>query len=92
MKLGRSSLITKLIILVLAVYAAVTLVTLQSQISDKRAEAASLQTQIAAAEQENQRLSDAIEAANTAEGVRSIARSKLGFVTEGELVFYDVGN
>lgn len=91
MKLGRSSLITKLVILALAVYAAVTLVTLQAQIADKRAEAASLQAEITACEQENQRLGDAIEAANTAEGVQDIARSKLGFVTEGELVFYDVG-
>ncbi len=92
MKLGRSSLITKLIILVLAVYATVTLVTLQSQIMDKREQAESLQAQIASCEQENQRLSDAIEVANTADGVQQIARSKLGLVTEGEIVFYDVGN
>ncbi len=92
MKFKRSSLITKLIILVLAVYATVTLVSLQSQIQDKRAEAAALQAQITASEQENQRLSEAIEEANTASGVQDIARSKLGLVTEGELVFYDVGN
>lgn len=92
MKLGRSSLLVKLIILVLAVYATVTLVTLQSQIQDKRAEAASLQAQIVASGQENQRLREAIEVANTKNGVEDIARSKLGLVTEGELVFYDVGN
>lgn len=92
MKLSRSSLITKLVILALAVYATVTLVTLQSQISDKRAEKTALQAQITACQQENERLSDAIEAANTAQGVQDVARSKLGFVTEGEIVFYDVGN
>lgn len=92
MKFGRSSLITKLVILALAVYATVTLVTLQSQISDKRAEAAALSAQITACQQENQRLSDAIEDANTASGVQDIARGKLDLVTEGELVFYDIGN
>lgn len=92
MKFGRSSLITKLVILALAVYATVTLVTIQSQIADKRSQKDALQAEITACRQENERLSDAIEAANTAQGVQDIARSKLGLVTEGEIVFYDVGN
>ena len=92
MKFGRSSLITKLVILALAVYATVTLVTIQSQIADKRSQKDALQAEITACRQENERLSDANEAANTAQRVQDIARSKLGLVTEGEIVFYDVGN
>ena len=39
MKLIKSSLLVKLVILILVVYATVTLVKLQSRISDKKAEA-----------------------------------------------------
>ena len=92
MRFKRSSLLTKLLILVLVVYATVTLVSLQSQVTEKNAEAAKLESSIAATEQENQRLQQAIDALGTDEGVEDVARRKLGLVSEGEIVFYDVGN
>lgn len=92
MRFKRSSLLTKLLILVLVVYATVTLVSLQSQVTEKKAEAAKLESSIAATEQENQRLQQAIDALGTDEGVEEVARRKLGLVSEGEIVFYDVGN
>ncbi|MGN0980775.1 MAG: cell division protein FtsL [Candidatus Avoscillospira sp.] len=92
MRFKRSSLLTKLLILVLVVYATVTLVSLQSQVTEKNAEAAKLESSIAATEQENQRLQQAIDALGTDEGVEEVARRKLGLVSEGEIVFYDVGN
>lgn len=92
MRFKRSSLLTRLLILVLVVYATVTLVSLQNQVSDKNAEAAELENSIAAAQQENQRLQQAIDALDTDEGVEEVARRKLGLVAEGEIVFYDVGN
>ena len=36
-------------------------------------------------------LTDQIAQVNTIEGVTDIARTKLGLVTEGEIVFYDIG-
>ena len=42
MRFRKSSLMLKLIILIVAVYSTVTLVSLQSQISEKKAEAADL--------------------------------------------------
>ena len=92
MRFKRSSLVTKLLILVLVVYATVTLVSLQSQVAEKNAEAAKLESSIAATEQDNQRLQQAIDALGTDEGVEEVARRKLGLVSEGEIVFYDVGN
>ncbi len=92
MRFKRSSLLTKLLILVLVVYATVTLVSLQSQVTEKNAEAAKLESSIAATEQENQRLQQAVDALGTDEGVEEVARRKLGLVSEGEIVFYDVGN
>lgn len=92
MRLKRSSLLTKLLILVLVVYATVTLVSLQSQVTKKNAEAQALQSSIEAARQENLRLQQAIDDLDTDEGVEAVARKKLGLVSKGEIVFYDVGN
>lgn len=91
MKFKKSSLWIKLVILVLVVYATVTLVSLQSQITTKRAEMEALEKSIAAAEQEKQRLEDAIANMDTDAGVEEIARSKLGLVSPGEIIFQDVG-
>jgi len=91
MKFKRSSLILKLIVLVLVVYAAVTLVSLQSQIKAKRAESAALSQKISSAQQENDRLQDALDNVDSDKGVEQIARSKLGLVSQGEIVFSDVG-
>ncbi len=92
MRFRKSSLILKFIILIVAVYSTVTLVSLQSQISEKKAEAADLTLAIGATELENQRLEDEIANVDTEEGITEIARNKLGLVNEGEMVFYDVGN
>ena len=92
MRFRKSSLMLKLIILIVAVYSTVTLVSLQSQISEKKAEAADLTLAIGSTELENQRLEDEITTVDTEEGITEIARNKLGLVNEGEMVFYDVGN
>lgn len=53
MRLRKSSLITKLLILAVMIYAIVTVVTLQPQISDSRQQAAALQADVASAQQAN---------------------------------------
>lgn len=92
MKFVKSSLLVKLIILIVVVYATVTLVSLRRQISAKQAEAAQLTSSITSAEQENSRLTDAIENIDTDAGVEAVAREKLGMVAEGEIVFEDVSD
>lgn len=92
MRFKKSSLLTKLLILVMVVYATVTLVSLQNQVTQKRAEAEVLTASIEAARQENLRLEQSINALDTDEGVEAVARQKLGLVSKGEIVFYDVGN
>ena len=92
MRFKRSSLLTKVLILVLVVYATVTLVSLQSQVTEMDAQAEALESSIDAAKQEHLRLEQAIDALDTDEGVVDVARQKLGWVTEGEIVFYDMGN
>jgi cell division protein FtsL len=92
MRFKKSSLLTKILILVMVVYATVTLVSLQNQVTVRESGAARLQTQIEEARQENLRLEQAIENLDTDEGVEAVARQKLGLVAPGEVVYYDVGN
>lgn len=91
MKLVKSSLLVKLVILILVVYATVTLVSLRKQITEKNEQEAILNSSIAATQQENNRLQDSIDALGTDAGVEAVARDKLGMVDEGDIVFYDVG-
>ena len=88
MKFVKSSLLVKLVILILVVYATVTLVSLRQQINEKEA---ILNSSIASTRQENNRLQDSIDALGTDEGVAAVARDKLGMVEEGDIIFYDVG-
>ncbi|MBQ1263964.1 MAG: septum formation initiator family protein [Oscillospiraceae bacterium] len=66
--------------------------SLRSQISEQNAEAARLTSSIAAAEQENGRLEDAIANVDTDAGIEAIAREKLGMVSKDEIVFVDVSD
>ncbi len=91
MKLFKTSLLVKLVILILVVYATVTLVSLRKQITEKNEQEAILNSSIAATQQENNRIQDSIDALGTDAGVEAVARDKLGMVDEGDIVFYDVG-
>lgn len=92
MKLVKSSLLVKLVILILVVYATVTLVSLRDQINEKNAQAAALTGSITAAEQENGRLQESIDQMDTDVGIEAAAREQLGLVAEGEIIFRNVGN
>lgn len=92
MKFIKSSLLMKLVILILVVYATVTLVRLRTQIADKKEEAASLTSAITSTQQENNRLQDDIDGLETDQGLEDVARGQLGMVSEGELVFQDVSD
>ena len=92
MRFKRSSLAMKILILVLVAYAAFALVRLQAQVTEKNAEAVELQASVDAEKQENLRLQQSIDELGTEEGVQNVAREKLGWVSEGEIIFYDMGN
>ena len=92
MRFKRSSLVTKLLLLALVIYAAVTLVSLQEQLEATRAEEAALEDSIAAGEQKNRRTEDDINALGTDIGTVQVARDRLGMVYPWELVFIDIGN
>ncbi len=92
MKLKRSSLFMKIVILALIVYACIALVGAKNRIAAAKADQAELQAKVDAALQENAQLEYDVAHAGDPETIESIARTKLGLVKPGEKIFYDVGN
>ncbi len=92
MKLKRSSILMKIVILALIVYAGITLVTAKNRIAEARADQAALQAEVDAALRENAELEYDVAHAGDPETIESIARTKLGLVKPGEKIFIDVGN
>lgn len=92
MKLKKTPLLAKLLILAVCVFALVSLVSLQGQIREKRSEAEKLKEQVMYAEQEQKELEEDMAALGSDESIIKIARERLGMVADGEIVFYDSDN
>lgn len=91
-KFARASIITKIVVAILLVYATISLVTLKSTISRAEAERLRLQDQNAIVAEENAGLRYEIDNSTDPQVIRDIARNKLGLVDPGEKIFYDVSN
>lgn len=92
MKLKRSSIFIKIVILAMLLYAVITLVTVNGRIAKAERDYAALQTQVDAALREKAELEYDIEHAGDPETIAEIARTKLGLVQPNEKIFYDVSN
>ncbi len=89
MRLKKTSFWTKLLLVIVAVYAVITLVNLQDRVSSAKAEVASLEEQVLYAEQENALMEQELEDLGSDQSVMKIARARLGMVEAGEIVFLD---
>ncbi len=89
MRLCKSSLITKLVILAVMIYAIVTIVTLQPKINALKSEQAALSDEISVLQQSNLELLEDIEKLGTDESVLKIARERLNLVSDGEMIYID---
>lgn len=90
-KFRRSSLLTKVVVLLVVVSATVILVSQRNQIRSNQAQYQELAGEAAGLQQENQNLRSDIEGLDSDESVKKIARDKLGLVGNGEIIFSDVG-
>ena len=88
----RSKIITKIIVFALVVYAGVTLIALRGRIESMREDLFDTRRRVAEMEISNAELEYEIENYNDSEVVAGIARSNLGLVLPGEIVFYDGGS
>ena len=87
----RSKIITKIIVFALIVYAGITLITLRGRIESTRDELNEARRNVAEMEISNAELEYQIENYNDPDVIAGIARSNLGLVLPGEIVFYDGG-
>ena len=90
MRVKRASLITKIVIAAIMLYAGVTLISLKVQVAEARTQRDELHSQVSSATQTNTELQYAIDHSTDAETIEDIARNKLGLVKPGEKIFYDV--
>ena len=92
MKLKKASIITKIIVFALVIFAGVTLVSIKSKTNDKTAENDALQQQINDMEVQNAELQYKVENSDDDDVLADVARDELGYVGPGEKVFYDSDN
>ena len=89
MRLKKTSIWTKLLLVIVVIYAVVTLVDLQDRVTAANAEVAALEEQVLYAEQEYALVEEELEELGSDQSVTKIARSRLGMVEAGEIVFLD---
>lgn len=89
MRFKKTSFLTKLLLLIVAVYAVYTLVRLQDRIQVARQTVSDLEAQVVYAEQDNAQLKQDLKDIDSDRSVKSIARNRLGMVEAGEIVFRD---
>lgn len=89
MRLKKASFGTKLLLLVAAIYAIVTLVKLQDRITAANARVSALEEQVLYAEQEQSLMEESLRDLGSDKSIKKIARTRLGMVESGEIVFYD---
>ena len=87
MKLKRSGILTKVIIIILVAYSAITLLRLWDRIEDGRDQQAELEDMADALEMENADMQYAIDHKDDDKVKEQIARYELGLVKEGETVY-----
>lgn len=91
-KKRRVGFLTKVAVVVFSVYVAVTLISLQIQINERKREGTALEQQLEITKARNAALTAAIDSELTDEMIMAQAREKLDLVKPGEKVFVDTSN
>ena len=84
--------IAKLAMLAFLIYAAVTIVSLRSQIADKHAELDSLSLRVQEYEDANAALQEEMQNGISEEEISELARNELSYAEPGERVFVDTSS
>ena len=91
MTFKRAGFLTKLVVLALLIYMAITLLDLRGKIQGVQDERDDLVRQVTSQQLENQKLADAIANTDDPEMLERVARDR-GYVEENETLFIDVAN
>jgi len=90
MSLKKAGFVTKLVILSLVLYIAVTLVNMRGRIDQAERQQAQLASQVKQLAASNAALEYEIQHSTDPETIENISREKLGLVLPGEIVYYDI--
>lgn len=91
-KTKKAGFLTKIVVVGLLVYLALTLLGLNGQIASAKAEQVAMQRQVAAQRQRNADLAADVQNADDPKMQENLARDKLELVVPNEKVFIDVTN
>ena len=91
MTFKRAGFLTKIVVLALLIYMAISLLDLRGKIQDVQAQRDVLARQVTDQRLENQKLSDAIANSGDPEMQEQVARDR-GYVEKDETLFVDVAN
>lgn len=91
-KTKKAGFLTKIVVIGLLVYLALTLLSLNGQIASAKAEQVAMQRQVAAQRQRNADLAADVQNADDPKMQENLARDKLELVVPNEKVFIDVTN
>ncbi|MCD8047136.1 MAG: septum formation initiator family protein [Clostridiales bacterium] len=92
MKLKRSSFLSKLVVLILLVFMALTLLTVQGRIQTDQATLETYQAAVDQQKETNAALEGVIANNDDPDTVLEVAKDKMGLLEDGEVVFYDTTN
>ena len=84
--------IVKLLMLAFLLYAAVTIISLRTQIADKQEELDSLSLRVQEYEEANAALQEEMQRGVSEEDISELARSELSYAELGERVFVDTSS
>ena len=87
MKLKRSGILTKVIVIILIAYSAITLLRLWDRIEEGRQQQEVLEDMADALEMENAELQYAVDHKDDDKVKEQIARDELGLIKEGETIY-----
>lgn len=92
MKFKRASIITKIVVLILLIYIAITLLSVRSKIQTANAAYQALQAQVDEQAAANAALASDIANKDDPDTVLAIAKERMGLLESGEIIFYDTTN
>ena len=90
MKLKKAGLITKIVILAIVAYMALSLVGMRGQVASAKVERDRMEEQVKSLTAANAAVAYEIAHNDETETLESIARDRLGLVLPGETVYYDI--
>lgn len=92
MKLKRSGFLSKVVVLMLLVFIAITLLNVQSRVKNAQQQ---LDTYLASVDEQkevNAALEESIANSGDPDTVLDVAKEKMGLLESGEVIFYDTTN